>query len=319
MVEADRALFELLRELGRRGYRFVAPTPATHAIVVARAHKRTARDLRDIFGWSLPFERAVLSNGLFELLEAADMLAAQDGLYRSRVRVASLDSLLFLHSAFPTEARDAVFFGPDSYRFVRFVLAELETGAADRLIDIGAGSGAGAIAAVARGGVTEVLLTDVNRAALRFASINAAYAGVEIATRRAAAASAADRFPLAIMNPPFIADEAKRAYRDGGENLGAQASIRWALEAAQRISPGGRVLLYSGSAIAGGEDLLEAALRTGLPTDCSLRYAELDPDIFGEELRRPAYAGVERIAAIGAVITRDLREQGRSRGLANPY
>jgi len=28
-------------------------------------------------------------------------------------------------------------------------------------------------------------------------------------------------------------------------------------------------------------------------------YRELDPDVFGEELERPAYARVERIAVIG--------------------
>ena len=31
-------------------------------------------------------------------------------------------------------------------------------------------------------------------------------------------------------------------------------------------------------------------------------YAELDPDIFGEELGEPAYADVERIAAVGLVV-----------------
>jgi hypothetical protein len=28
------------------------------------------------------------------------------------------------------------------------------------------------------------------------------------------------------------------------------------------------------------------------------RYEELDPDVFGDELDRPAYAAVERIAAV---------------------
>jgi hypothetical protein len=30
-----------------------------------------------------------------------------------------------------------------------------------------------------------------------------------------------------------------------------------------------------------------------------LEYVELDPDVFGEELERPAYASVERIAVVG--------------------
>ena len=37
---------------------------------------------------------------------------------------------------------------------------------------------------------------------------------------------------------------------------------------------------------------------------CTLRYRELDPDIYGEELERSSYADVERIAAVGAVIER---------------
>jgi hypothetical protein len=33
-------------------------------------------------------------------------------------------------------------------------------------------------------------------------------------------------------------------------------------------------------------------------------YRELDPDVFGEDLDEPAYAQVERIALVGAVIVR---------------
>jgi hypothetical protein len=35
-----------------------------------------------------------------------------------------------------------------------------------------------------------------------------------------------------------------------------------------------------------------------------LRYRELDPDIFGEELEKQAYADVERIAAVAAIATK---------------
>ena len=64
------------------------------------------------------------------------------------------------------------------------------------------------------------------------------------------------------------------------------------------------MLLYTGSATVGGEDGLERELRDKLPADCCLHYAEIDPDIFGEELERTTYSVVERIAAIGAVIRR---------------
>jgi hypothetical protein len=62
------------------------------------------------------------------------------------------------------------------------------------------------------------------------------------------------------------------------------------------------MLLYSGAAIVDGRDGLKTALEA-LP-GAAVRYAEIDPDVFGEELDKPPYAGVERIAAVGAVITR---------------
>ena len=65
------------------------------------------------------------------------------------------------------------------------------------------------------------------------------------------------------------------------------------------------MLLYTGSPIVAGEDRLLAALAEELDElGCTLRYEELDPDIFGEELDQPAYrnAQVERIAAVGAII-----------------
>ena len=65
---------------------------------------------------------------------------------RSAVRLSSLEGLLFMHSAYPTVAADAVFFGPDTYRFGRAILAHLGRGApVRRAVDIGCGAGPGAI------------------------------------------------------------------------------------------------------------------------------------------------------------------------------
>jgi hypothetical protein len=80
-------------------------------------------------------------------------------------------------------------------------------------------------------------------------------------------------------------------------------SLDWALAAARRLAPRGRVLLYTGVAMVDGHDELREALERELPgLNCTLSYRELDPDVFGEELEKPAYKDVERIAAIGAVI-----------------
>lgn len=304
--EADAVLLELLEHLSLFDYRFVTPTPETHRRVVSRESKATARDLRDIFGWNLPFPRASLPSPLFDRLSSLGLLSEEAGRYKSHVRVSSIGDRLFLHSAYPTLDRDAVFFGPDTYRFVAFLGAEIRGGpAVRRLVDIGAGAGAGAIAAAASLPGARLTLADVNPLALRYARINARHAslGIEL-VEGSGIERVTGPFDLAVANPPFIADAARRTYRDGGGMHGAAVSLEWALAAARRVTPGGRVLLYTGSAIVAGTDRLEAALRARLPADCTLRYAELDPDIFSEELDLPGYEEVERIAAVGAVITK---------------
>ncbi len=49
------------------------------------------------------------------------VLEAHGELWRSRVRWSSLGDLLLVHSAWPTDSSDAVFFGPDSYRFAQLI------------------------------------------------------------------------------------------------------------------------------------------------------------------------------------------------------
>ena len=81
---------------------------------------------------------------------------------------------------------------------------------------------------------------------------------------------------------------------------GGALSLAMAKEAAQRLAPGGRLLLYTGSAIVDGRDALREALAEAMAqAGCSLAYREIDPDVFGEELDSPPYAEVERIAATG--------------------
>lgn len=305
--DAGPVLLELLAELDRRGYDFVAPTPATHARVVARADRRVARTLRDIFGWSLPFTPALLDADLRDALGEAGLLVAEDGLLRSRVRVSRVAGRLFVHSAYPTEAADSVFLGPDSYRFASFLHADLlDAGPVRRLVDIGAGAGVGAIVAAPLVAGARLTLTDVNGSALALAAANARYAGIDVELVEGAGIDAvAGAVDLFIANPPFIMDDKDRAYRDGGGLHGAQLSRDWAIAAAKRLAPGGRILLYTGVAIVEGRDVLREQLEGALPDlDCTLDYRELDPDIFGEELDKPAYADVERIAAVGAVIAK---------------
>ena len=54
------------------------------------------------------------------------------------------------------------------------------------------------------------------------------------------------------------------------------------------FSPGGRLILYSGTPIIGGADPLFEALQPVLQLNAShFSYGEIDPDVFGEELDRP--------------------------------
>ena len=299
----EDALTELLLTLKAADYRFVAVTPATHTLVVARPLS-SPPTLRDIFGWSRMFVEGDIDPELTALMWAANALDRHGGQLKCRFRVASLGGDLFLHSAFPTVATNSVFFGPDTYRFARFVEQQLPgLGDARWLVDMGSGSGAGAIAAARVREFARITMVDVNPAALALATINAQVAGVE------AELAQSDAIPsgpdLVIANPPYIIDSTGRSYRDGGALLGGAVAIQWVEQAIANMAPGGSMILYTGAAFADGQ----APFLSALEEKCSavradLDYVELDPDVFGEELAEPPYANVERIAAIGAVIQR---------------
>ncbi len=296
----EEALAELLRHLKSDRYQFITVTPATHAKVVAR-QLSGAPSLRDIFGWNRPFEQSDLSPALFALLDAGGALERKDGRLRSKVRVASLGEDLLLHGAFPTHDADSVFFGPDTYRFARLIEERLpRLGDGKWLVDMGAGSGAGAITAARLRSFRTTTLVDVNASALRVAAINAEVAGVAVETWLS------DRVPqgadLIIANPPYMIDFARRSYRDGGELLGGAVALDWARQALACLAPGGAMLLYTGAAyVDGAAPLVEELARACAACGKALELSEIDPDVFGDELDQPHYARVERIAAVGAV------------------
>jgi hypothetical protein len=308
LTQADEALLALLRRLEADAYDFVTPTPLTHARVAARPEKAVARDLRDMLGWSRPFAPESLDPQVFDLLQRAEVLAPHDGLWKSEIRVSRVRGLLFLHSAYPTEAEDSVFLGPDSYRFADFIARELGGRSwIGRTVDVGGGAGVGALTAAVGRQAREVILTDVNRKALRLARLNALQAGVRLnAIEASGLARVPDACDLILANPPYIVDHKGRAYRDGGDMHGGRISLDWTKAAIPKLAPGGRLLLYTGAAIlAGGRNPLCAALgQLAQVAGVALTCQELDPDVFGEELKNPPYRDVERIAVLGAVITK---------------
>jgi methylase of polypeptide subunit release factors len=301
MDRIDAALTALLKLLEARGYRFVTPTPATHARVVARPDRQAAKSIEDVLGWSLSFAPELLDGELLQLLRDAEAVEACEAGLRATIRVSSLKDQLYLHSAYPTDAADSVFFGPDSYRFADLIEAELGAGVG-HIVDIGTGAGVGAIVAGRLQPKARVTMTDINPRALRLAAINARAAGVAAqALLGCDLEHVEDPVDVVLANPPYIIDGSERAYRDGGGMLGAQVALDMARMGMAKLVPGGRMILYTGSAIVNGHDALCDALGA---LGATLSYREIDPDIFGEELEKAAYAQVDRIALIAAILTR---------------
>lgn len=313
LPDDETALVDLGRSLRAAGYRFTTVTPETQRRVNARPENAAAKNLRDIFGWSRRFDPRVAPGPVLDLMRRANVLAAAgDGWLRSRVRFSTLGDLLFVHSAFPTTDADAVFFGPDTVRFVRAIerLMTTRSGAVTRAADVGCGAGAAGIAIAAAAPGAQVSLFDINAAALKASRVNCALNGVANAHAAHSDVLAAARgaFDLIVANPPYLLDAGERVYRHGGGALGEGLSLRIVREAPPLLAPGGALLLYTGSAIVEGRDCFRAAAEQIVPpTGFEWTYEELDPDVFGEELTEPAYAAAERIAAVVLTIFREPR------------
>jgi methylase of polypeptide subunit release factors len=263
--------------------------------------------LRDAFGWNRPFARGLLSPHVLLLLEQSGVVGTLGDLLISRVRYSTLDDNLFVHSAYPTVDGASVFFGPDSYRFTSFLVSELSSDPpppGSRIVDVGCGTGVGGIVAGRLVEGSNVVLADINERALAYAEVNALLATFDRATfvESDVFARIPGKFDVVISNPPYMVDSLARAYRNGGAQNGAELSLRILEESLPRLTSGGRLLLYTGTAVISGSDVfLERAQRILAAAGVRYRYNEIDPDVFSEELEQPAYADVERIAAVSLV------------------
>lgn len=299
---ADAALLDLLSSLEAAGYDFVSPTPAVHGLVARRRGADGTDLLRDILGWGRSFDPPIAPAWLLDVLTKAGALEEDGNALRSRLRVSRLDGRLHLHSASSADEQ-AVFLGPDSYRYVRFLRQALSGTSWRKALEIGVGAGAGALAIAALDPQAAVVATDINPQALRLCRLNAMHAGLPIDLRRGGF-PAEGVWDVIAANPPYMAGRSGRLYRDGGGQYGAEVALEWAKEALSRLAPGGRLLLYTSAPVVAGQDLVRTALaalagRRG----ARLVYEEIDPDVFGASLAKFSYAEVERIAAVGAVVT----------------
>lgn len=306
----QQAILKLGRMLLAKDYRFTTGTPLTHERVNARAENALAHDLVGVFGWSRPFAPDTVGAELLELMRTGEILSGSGGTLHSAVRWSSLGDQLYVHSRYPTLQTDAVFFGPDTYRFVRAIGAFLGTPstiAITRAVDICCGAGPGALCIALARPDAEVLAVDINPRALEFTRINAALAGAENVDARHSdlLKDVGGEFDLIVANPPYMLDSESRAYRDGGGELGAGLSEAIVEAAVTRLAPGGSLLLYTGVAMtAAGDPFLAYVKRTLSEQSLAWRYEEVDPDVFGEELSTPGYEKVERIAAVVLTVTR---------------
>ncbi len=305
----DEALLTLGLELKHCGYRFTSVTPTSHHRVLAR--KSTLQANREnVFGWSRSFRIGTIPAHHVELLDAAGELAKSESMLQSRVRFSTLADQIFVHSAYPTEALNAVFFGPDTYRFTRLIRHTLpQVHAPLRLVDIGAGSGAGGLyaASLRPNAFTSIVLSDINRRALRFSRINALLNGIENVDviESNLFEQLSGHFDVIISNPPYLVDPLKRAYRHGGGAFGAELSLKIAKQGIDHLAPAGRLILYTGSAVVNGVDQLHNSLCPILNrADIRFQYEEIDPDVFGEELDHWPYDRADRIAAVSLIVDR---------------
>lgn len=302
-MQSENALIELGRLLKLQGYRFTPVTPATHARVNARAENAVANGLDGVFGWSRRFRPDLLPERVLELLDDADAIEVEGNLMRSRVRFATLDGMIFAHSAFPTIEPDSVFFGPDTYRFAN-MLRRVPFALGARVVDIGAGSGAGGLYLSRRaGGRIMLVLSDINERALRYAEANAAInrcSDVEV-VHSDVLAGIDGMFDLIVANPPYMIDPGGPAYRNGGTD-GIGLALRIVRESLPRLAPHGALALYTGTAIRDGRDAFrDQVVPMAAEIGFEAIYEEIDPDVFGEELDRPSYADVERVAAVSLI------------------
>lgn len=309
-IQADQAMLQLGKRLRADGYRFTSVTPATHARVNARPEAEQARTARDVFGWNRPFRSSLVSADELDQMRRAQVLKAHGELLLSTVRWSTIDDLLLVHSAYPTQEADAVFFGPDSYRFAQVIHDHLQRTPkrVEHAVDIGCGTGVGALLIARAAPHAQVSAVDINPLALRYTAINAALAGLSNVSVEPSDIldGITGLFDLIVANPPYMLDASERTYRHGGGSLGAQLSLRIVEHACERLGSGGSLLLYTGVAIIDGRDALLDAVRLRLAGPAwSWVYREIDPDVFGEQLSEPGYEQVERIAAVVLTVTRN--------------
>lgn len=298
-----KAIHDLLNYLKIQNYNFITVSPVTHSYWLKKNPQRSARDLREVFGWGLPFTEQLIDPTLFELLHVAGLITPQENKWKSNIRVSALGEDLFVHSAFPTLEEDSVFFGPDTYRFVHALNLYLTESPRQirRAVEVCCGASPAAVSIAKQFPSAIVHAIDINPKALKYSEVNAEAAAVKVETiYNNLFHDFQIYFDLIVANPPFMMDKKKRAYRDGGAVFGTELALRIVNESLERLAPNGALILYTGTCIVAGRDVFYEQVKQVLATHSNFdwQYKEIDVDIFSEELLLDGYEKVERIAAV---------------------
>lgn len=314
-INQNSQLLDLLVNLGqellRSRYNFHPVTPATHQKVVSRGgNKSSDQFLRNFFGWNYSYRASEIPEDIRPFLEIPGFASLDEEGWKSNFRAATWGDYLFFHSSYPTEETDAVFFGPDTYRFLQFLKTNILP--ASSILDLGCGSGAGGLCYQrfienSFDIQPSLTLTDINPSAIKLSEVNARVNGFKrlelLKSNLFDEVTSSPR--VVVCNPPFIVDPLKRDYRNGGGAYGTEFSVKVVEEFLNKMSSPSTLLLYTGTSIVKGEDVFHSAVLNLLKSKTpEWSYTEIDPDIFGEQLESTEYKDVERIAAVGLVITK---------------
>jgi SAM-dependent methyltransferase len=299
----DPGLIKLGAALKERGYDFVQPGVA-EVKRYRRASSHPASLIDNLFGWGVNVPGSAVDAELLALMQAARVVRHVSGDFLcSSVGAARVGADLLFHTAGPNAAVDAVFLGPDTYRFIDGLAARLDgVDAPLTIFEVGSGSGAASIWLARRFPGARVTGCDINPAAVSLARVNARLAGLhnvdfQLGDVLSGVDGTAD---LVVSNPPFIADAQGRTYRDGGAMLGMELPLRILREAAPRLRPGGAMHMYTASPIVASEHHIAPPLAALFPHG---ELRELEASIFDDLLDLPAYRDVERVAAVMISVT----------------
>ncbi|VXA58327.1 conserved hypothetical protein [Acinetobacter proteolyticus] len=309
----QKSLLSLLHFLKEQHYRFTVITPQTHQRIFMRKINLSSepRSLKDIFGWNLPFHPEDLDPQLFNTLKKALLIRHVGDQWLSNIRVAALEDELFIHSAFPTLEQDAVFFGPDTYRFYyhlkQYLLNQCQP--LGRTLELCCGTSAVAIViAKTFPELNEIFTADINPKALFYSQVNKKFIGLKhiFPIHSNLFSNLQGDFDLIFANPPYLMDSHERQYRHGGNCLdGTDLSFKILQEGIKRLTPQGKLFLYTGIAISHQGNKFLEALENWIQhyPHFNYSYEEIDPDVFGEELDQSVYQHIERIAVVLITIT----------------